>query len=395
MMHDPEFDRLIAEAVAAPFCGWDFSRLEGRRVEEEDTETVWDYEERARKLVQSVASLLDLGTGGGERLSLLGPFPPLAVATEAYGPNVPIATRQLQPLGVQVVRTHPGVHDSSGPQPDGCFAERRLPFPDASFELVLAHSSAFFPAEVYRVLCPGGLLLTAQGAPSISPTMADVLEGPIPDWAKEGQGWDIDTPLDEAGFASVEKLDAYPKTTYLDIGAVVYVLRAVPWMITDFDVERYRERLYWLHLQIKREGRFTVRDHQRLLAMRKPADIQAILALKQICTTAQNMYDAPTVSDLRTLLAPVSPDPTSARPSWEDTQGTVERRLDRRAMTQRATAFWEEADGQLLANALFAFPGTSQLQPAASRRSASCVFARYTTAGNRSATRLRLAPRGP
>jgi SAM-dependent methyltransferase len=146
-----------------------------------------------------------------------------------------------------------------------------LPFPDASFELVLAHSSAFCPAEVYRVLCPGGLLLTAQGAPSIPPTLADVLEGPIPTWAQEGQGWDIDATLDEAGFATVEKLDAFPKTTYLDIGAVVYMLRAVPWTITDFDVERYRELLYRLHLLIKRQGGFTVQDHQRLLEMRKPA----------------------------------------------------------------------------------------------------------------------------
>src|SRR5258707_799699 len=95
--------------MAAPFSGWDFSWLEGRRVEEEDTETTWDYDERARKRIQSAASLLDLGTGGGERLSRLGPFPPFAVATEAYGPNVPVATRQLQPLGVQVVLTHPGV----------------------------------------------------------------------------------------------------------------------------------------------------------------------------------------------------------------------------------------------------------------------------------------------
>ena len=30
MMNDPEFDRLLAEAVAAPFSGWDFSWIEGR-----------------------------------------------------------------------------------------------------------------------------------------------------------------------------------------------------------------------------------------------------------------------------------------------------------------------------------------------------------------------------
>lgn len=268
MGFDPEFDQLLAEAVAAPFSGWDFSWLEGRRVEEE--ESGWDYEERAYKLIQRSASLVDLGTGGGERLSQLGPFPPLAVATEAYVPNVPVATQRLRPLGVTVVQTHPGVHDSRGPQPDGSFPERRLPFPDAHFELVLAHSSAFCPAEVFRVLRPGGVLLTAQGAPPLSPTLADVLEGPIPNWAKAGQGWDIDTTLDEAGFETIEKLDVFPRTTYRDIGAVVYVLRAVPWTITDFTVERYRERLYRLHIQIKQEGGFTVRGHQRLLEMRKP-----------------------------------------------------------------------------------------------------------------------------
>ncbi len=137
MRADSEFDRLLAEAVAAPFSGWDFSWLEGRRVEEGADD--WDYEERARKLIQTVASLLDVGTGGGERLSQLGPFPPRAIATEAYGPNVPVATRRLQPLGITIVQTHPGVHDTRGPQPDGSFPERRLPFPDASFELVLAH----------------------------------------------------------------------------------------------------------------------------------------------------------------------------------------------------------------------------------------------------------------
>ena len=265
---DPEFDHLLAEAMAAPFSGWDFCWLAGRRVEEE--ENGWDYEERARTLVQTAASLVDLGTGGGERLSRLGPFPARSFATEAYGPNVPTATKRLQPLGVTVVQTHPGIHDSRGPQPDGSFPERRLPFPDAHFELVLAHSSAFCPAEVFRVLCPGGILLTAQGAPPLSPTLADVLEGPIPEWAKPGQGWDIDATLDEAGFEIIEKLDVFPKTTYWDIGAVVYVLRTVPWTITDFTVERYRERLYHLHLQIKREGGFTVQQHQRLLEMRKP-----------------------------------------------------------------------------------------------------------------------------
>jgi hypothetical protein len=61
MIGDPEFNQLLAEAMAAPFSRWDFSWLEGRRTEE--VEAIWDDEERAHKLVRSVASLLDLGTG--------------------------------------------------------------------------------------------------------------------------------------------------------------------------------------------------------------------------------------------------------------------------------------------------------------------------------------------
>ena len=113
-------------------------------------------------------------------------------------------------------------------------------------------------------------MLTAQGALPLSPTLADVLGGPVPEWAKAGQGWDIDATLDEAGFATIEKLDVFSTTTYVDIGGVVYVLRAVPWTITDFTVERYRERLYQLHLQIKQTGGFTVQEHHRLLEMQKP-----------------------------------------------------------------------------------------------------------------------------
>jgi hypothetical protein len=135
---------------------------------------------------------------------------------------------------------------------------------NAAYLFLMLTSSWFWPTVARFVL------LTAQGAPSLSPTLADVLEGPVPEWAKEGQGWDIDATLDEAGFETIEKLDVFPTTTYRDIGAVVYVLRAVPWIITDFTVEGYRERLYRLHLHIKREGGFTTQGHQRLLEMRKP-----------------------------------------------------------------------------------------------------------------------------
>ena len=63
----------------------------------------WSYDERAHHHVQSATSFLDLGTGGGERLSRLGPFRSLGVATEGYRPNVPLAAQRLQPLPVPLL----------------------------------------------------------------------------------------------------------------------------------------------------------------------------------------------------------------------------------------------------------------------------------------------------
>lgn len=81
------------------------------------------------------------------------------------------------------------------------------------------------------------------------------------------------------------------------------------------------------------------------------ADLPAILALKQRCTTAQNLYDRPTTSDVRRLLAPFSPLRTRGEQRFTEEAY--------RGMTQRLTALWEDASGQLVAYALIAQPGSS------------------------------------
>lgn len=87
------------------------------------------------------------------------------------------------------------------------------------------------------------------------------------------------------------------------------------------------------------------------------SDIQPIVDLKIACTTAENIYDFPTVSDLRELLAPVQLERTTMRAMGEEQEGTINQDAYRRAMTQQATALWED-NGNLLAYALFAFPST-------------------------------------
>jgi mycothiol synthase len=97
-------------------------------------------------------------------------------------------------------------------------------------------------------------------------------------------------------------------------------------------------------------------------------DLPAVLALKQICTTAQNIYDMPTTSDLRRLLAALPEPLMGDKLSWEEVRRGMSPEHALRAFTQRLTALWEDASGHLVAYALIAQPGSSltfQIRPEA------------------------------
>ena len=111
-----------------PFTGWDFSYLDGRMIEEQ---VPWSYTSRAVELLRTASSVIDLGTGGGERLlKLQQHWPKKVVATENYPPNFKIATQRLSPFGVQVVDVSLTDNDP-------------MPFADDEFDLVLNRHSGF------------------------------------------------------------------------------------------------------------------------------------------------------------------------------------------------------------------------------------------------------------
>lgn len=94
---------------------------------------------------------------------------------------------------------------------------------------------------------------------------------------------------------------------------------------------------------------------------RGEVDLPAMLALKQLCTTPQNVFDRPTTSDLRRLFTPFIELTARAndKPSWQEALRGMSSENRHRALTQRFTALWEDANGQLVACALIAQPGCS------------------------------------
>ncbi|MBE0698641.1 MAG: SAM-dependent methyltransferase, partial [Anaerolineaceae bacterium] len=64
--------------------------------------------------------------------------------------------------------------------------------------------------------------------------------------------------------------EVFPRLTFHDIAGVVFYLKAIPWQIADFSVEKYRHQLLNIHNEILQSGGFTVRQHRMLLEALKP-----------------------------------------------------------------------------------------------------------------------------
>jgi SAM-dependent methyltransferase len=249
-----EFDQLAAEALAAAAqrSGWDFSWLQDRWIEESPP---WDYRQRVKAAFAGVRSLLDMGTGGGELLATLTPLPPYTWATENYSPNMAIARRRLEPLGVRVAT---GVPDDA------------LPFPNERFDLVIDRHESFSAAEVCRILQPGGRFITQQVGGRDNLRLNELLQDEV---TFEFIDWGLPAAvqqLEAAGLRVVEQIEAFPQTRVTDIGAVIYYLCAVPWQIRGFTVASYRNKLLAMHELIKRDGELWLISHRFYVEAIKP-----------------------------------------------------------------------------------------------------------------------------
>ncbi|MDH2428914.1 class I SAM-dependent methyltransferase [Sphaerisporangium sp. TRM90804] len=249
------FDDLVAEAASAPVDGWDFSWLDGRATEQRPS---WGYARLAAGRMAHATAALDIETGGGEVLAGLPALAPLTVATEAWPPNVAHATAMLRPRGVAVV-------DTGG--------EPRLPFGDAAFDLVISrHPVATWWQEIARVLQPGGTYLSQQVGPRSVAGLGELFTGPWPPGADRTP----ERAREAAEAAGLEVLDLRTeslRTTFDDIGAVVYYLRKIVWLVPGFTVTRHRPQLEALHARIQAEGPFVTHATRYLIEARKPTGI--------------------------------------------------------------------------------------------------------------------------
>jgi len=242
-----------------PISGWDFSWLNGRATE---TRPSWGYSGLVARRLATVAAALDLETGGGELLARMAALPRLMVATEAWPPNVIAAKNRLRAQGAHVVQVGVG---------------RALPFASKTFDLVISRhglggrsrsaDARRYWTETARVLRPAGSFVSQQVGGKTMEELRHALGEPTPARPHWGPAMAREV-IEQAGFEITDIREEFPRTEFFDVGAIVYYLRLVFWIVPDFSVDRYRSSLLRLHDHIEETGSFVAHAHRFLVDAR-------------------------------------------------------------------------------------------------------------------------------
>ena len=241
------------EERTAHIRGWDFSHIEGRY--EEGHDLPWDYGVLIRRHLKPAMKLLDYDTGGGEFLLSLGHPYANTAATEGYPPNVELCRKKLIPLGIDLRE---------------CADAARIPFADASFDMVINRHGDFCPREIFRLLKPGGLFVTQQVGDEND---QDLVRMVLPDAEMPFPGRHLSVQqkaFEEAGFTVLTADEAFRPIRFFDVGAFVWFARIIEWEFPGFSVDRCFERL--LHMQEIIDGGGVIEGtaHRYLIAAQKP-----------------------------------------------------------------------------------------------------------------------------
>lgn len=198
------------------FSGWDFSKI---KVKTQGTK--WDFYKEVVKKSKIPSILLDIGTGGGEKILKISSLLSSVVAIDNSDEMINTAQRNLQKSRVQNVRFYK-------------MDAHKISFPDNFFDLISCRQSDFDPLEVYRILRPGGCFITQQ--------VSEADKKNIKEAFNRGQNWgepdgeNHDYYLREfkaIGFSRIESYDYNAIEWYEEPADLIYLLRNTP-LIPDF-----------------------------------------------------------------------------------------------------------------------------------------------------------------
>ena len=143
--------------------------------------------------------------------------------------------------------------------------DNELPFEDNSFDLIINRHESYSPTELKRILTNQGIFLTQQVGGTDCSQINEQLGAPL---NEEFNHWNMRyaiNELEDHGFKIIDHREEFPMQRFYDIGALIYYLKAIPWQVPDFTIEKYQDRLYQIHKIIQSKGYFDVQQSRFLI----------------------------------------------------------------------------------------------------------------------------------
>jgi ubiquinone/menaquinone biosynthesis C-methylase UbiE len=200
---------------------WDFSKFE---IETESL-TKWDLYEILKKIANKESKILDLGTGGGEKVIEFYPECQEIIATDFSEGMIETANKNLEKSGRKNITFK-------------LMDNLKMDVPDDYFDIVVARNTVTDPEQIYKCLKNGGHLLI-HGVDKADCWNLKVLFG-------RGQGFKDKNPISlvdyenvlKAGFKDAELVPLHEREYFKNELLFKAFLKKVP-IIDDFSEENF------------------------------------------------------------------------------------------------------------------------------------------------------------
>lgn len=198
---------------------WNFDEFE---IETENL-TNWDFYEELKKATDENSKVLDLGTGGGEKVIQCFPEVKEILGTDLSTEMIKTAQKNLEKSGRRNITFR--IMDNLA-----------MDVPDEYYDVVVARNTVTDPKQIYKALKKGGTLLI-RGVDRDDCWSLKMLFG-------KGQGFHDTKPISiidyenvlKAGFKDVELIPLHEREYFKDKEKFVKFLKKVP-IIDDFSEE--------------------------------------------------------------------------------------------------------------------------------------------------------------